>query len=61
MTGILVHGYVINENINKPLWQKLNAIKSIPAAHNGYLWWRYDMEMLSELLALCEGNPLVTD
>ena len=22
-------------------------------------WWRHDMEMLSTLLALCEGNPLV--
>ena len=21
-------------------------------------WWLYDMEMLSSLLALCEGNPL---
>ena len=24
------------------------------------LWWRCDMEILSTLLALCEGNPLVT-
>ena len=24
------------------------------------LWWRYQMETFSSLLALCEGNPLVT-
>ena len=23
-------------------------------------WWRHGMETLSALLALCEGNPLVT-
>ena len=23
-------------------------------------WWHHDMEILSSLLALCEGNPLVT-
>ena len=25
-----------------------------------YVWWRQDIEMLSVLLALCEGNPPVT-
>ena len=27
---------------------------------SGCAWWRYDMGTLSTLLALCEGNPLVT-
>ena len=26
-----------------------------------YTWWRFDMEMLSTLLALCGGNPPVTN
>ena len=29
-------------------------------ADNLESWWSYDMEMLSTLLALCEGNPPVT-
>ena len=29
--------------------------------HIDYLWWRHQMETFSALLALCEGNPLVSD
>ena len=42
----------------------VNAFALMTSAHqpsHTYSWWRHDMEIHSALLALCEGNPPVTD
>ena len=43
----------------RPFCLSLNVLMMEP---DGYIisWWRYDMERLSTLLALCEENQLVT-
>ena len=35
-----------------------NSLKPVSSFPNS--WWRHEMETFSVLLALCEGNPLVT-
>ena len=42
-----------DDNFMALLWHKQMIINSA--------WWRYDLETLSTLLALCEGKPSVTD
>ena len=45
MVILLMHIWVV-----RPQWVKILAILQT--------WWCYDMEMMSTLLALCEGNPV---
>ena len=42
------------------MWGPCQTPASSLIMASGWLsWWRHDMEMLSDLLALCEGNPPV--
>ena len=36
-------------------------VVSFQEEFGNHAWWRHDMETIFALLALCEGNPSVTD
>ena len=58
-TGLLRSGYTAFRNAQW-LIARNTKINSQDTTISRNTWWRHQMETFSALLALCEGNPLVT-
>ena len=55
--GKLLMSFCVQSSLHSPA---MKSRKDSNTTLSCYAWWRHQMEIFSLLLALCEGNPLVT-
>ena len=66
-----IHQWLVDSPHKRPIMRKelpcqfVNMVNklcfhTVDTSSNTTIWWRHQMETFSALLALCEGNPLVT-